>query len=439
MRAELVAVGDELLYGDIVNSNAAWLGHQLGDHGVTVSTSVVVGDDVDAIAGAVATGLGRAQVILLTGGLGPTQDDLTREGLAAAGGVPLRRDEFLEAQLRRRFRDLRRDVPDMNYRQADLPEGAAPLPNEQGTAPGIRLDIGAGVAYALPGVPHEMHAMFVASVLPDLLRRAGRPAVVVHRVLRTAGMWESAVAQALAPEVERLRPLGNPAIAFLASGGQTRVRISARAATRNEAYTLIAPVEAFAREALGSGLYGVDGDSLEGVVHRFLRERGETVAVAESLSGGLLAGRLTELPGSSVSFRGGVVAYATDLKERLLGVDGALLAAGGAVSAEVAGAMARGVRDRLGATYGLSLTGVAGPGRQEGKPVGTVHVGLAGPAGVVTRSVRLPGDRPLIRTYAVVGALDLLRRALSGALAEQLADPTGASSTTGTTGTGKAR
>lgn len=425
MRAELVAVGDELLYGDVVNGNAAWLGHQLADHGVAVRSSVVVGDDVGAIADAVTGGLRRAEVVVLTGGLGPTQDDLTREGLAAAAGVPLRRDAFLEAQLRRRFRELRRDVPDMNYRQADLPEGAAPLPNERGTAPGVRLEIGAGVAYALPGVPHEMHAMFTGLVLPDLLRRAGRLAVVVHRVLRTAGMWESAVAQALAPEVERLRPLGNPSIAFLASGGQTRVRITARAATRDEAEALIAPVEAFARGALGPGLYGVDGDSLEGVVHRLLRERGETVAVAESLSGGLLAGRLTELPGSSESFRGGVVAYATDLKERLLGVDGALLAARGAVSAETAAAMARGVRERLGATYGLSLTGVAGPDEQEGNPVGTVHVGLAGPSGALTRSVRLPGDRPLVRTYAVVGALDLLRRALSGILPEQLGGPTG--------------
>lgn len=417
MRVELIAVGDELLYGDIVNGNAAWLGRELADVGMAVVTSVVVGDDVEAIAAAVRTALGRADAAVLTGGLGPTQDDLTREGLAAAAGVELRHDAFLESVLRRRFRDLGRDtgtrhVPTMNYRQADLPAGADPLPNEAGTAPGVRLEIGGHVAYALPGVPHEMRPMFTTSVLPDLLRRAGQPAVVVHRVLRTAGLWESEVAEALAPEVTRLTPLGNPTIAFLASGGQTRVRISARARDRAEAETIIAPVEAAARAALGVGVYGTDDESLEAVVLRLLRERGETVAVAESLTGGLLAGRITEVPGSSAAFRGGVVAYATDLKDTLLGVDGSVLAEHGAVSPETAAAMATGVAIRLGATYGLALTGVAGPDEQEGKPVGTLHLGLAGPAGASTRSSRLPGDRPRNRTYAVVAALDFLRRTL---------------------------
>ncbi|WP_235486893.1 competence/damage-inducible protein A, partial [Frankia sp. AvcI1] len=195
MRAELLAVGDELLYGDIVNGNAAWLGRQLADVGVTIETSTVVGDDVDVIATAIRVALERADAVVMTGGLGPTQDDLTREGIAAAAGVELRRDDFLEAELRRRFRAMGRrevrDVPVMNYRQADLPVGAQPLPNGPGTAPGIRMEIGAGVVYAMPGVPFEMNDMFTASVLPDILRRAGQPAVVVHRVLRTAGMWES--------------------------------------------------------------------------------------------------------------------------------------------------------------------------------------------------------------------------------------------------------
>jgi nicotinamide-nucleotide amidase len=228
-------------------------------------------------------------------------------------------------------------------------------------------------------------------------------------------MWESAVAAAMAPEVERLRPLGNPTIAFLASGGQTRVRVTARAADRAEAGALIAPVEAFAREALGASLYGVDDDSLEGVVHALLTERGETVAVAESLTGGMLAARLTDTAGASASFRGGVVAYATEAKHTLLGVDADLLAREGAVSAETVAAMAAGARERFGATYGLALTGVAGPTEQEGKPVGTVHIGLSGPSGTTARSARLPGDRPLIRTYAVVSAVDVLRRALTGA------------------------
>ncbi len=411
MRAELLAVGDELLYGDIINGNAAYLGRQLADVGVTVSHSVVVGDDIKVIADALRTALDRADAVLLTGGLGPTQDDLTREALALAAGVELHRDDFLEGQLRRRFRDLRRSVPDMNYRQADLPVGAEPLPNERGTAPGVRLELLGGVAYAMPGVPHEMEAMFTGSVLPDLLRRAGEPAVVVHRVLHTSGMWESAVAEAMAPEVDRLAAAGegNPTIAFLASGGQTRVRISARAANRAEAYSLIEPVERFGRQALGEGLYGIDDDALEGVVHRLLLERGETVAVAESLTGGLLAGRLTVTAGASDTFRGGIVAYSAELKDELLGTRAV---SGGAVSADTAERMATGVRERLGATWGLATTGVAGPTESEGRPVGTLYVGIAGPEGVESRHVQLPGDRSFVRMLSVVQALDLLRRVL---------------------------
>jgi len=412
--AEIVAVGDELLYGDIINGNAAWLGRQLADAGVPVGTSVVVGDDVDRIEQALREATERSDVVIMTGGLGPTQDDLTREGIAAAAGVALRRDAELAAGLRRRFTELRRDVPAMNYRQADLPEGAEPLPNGPGTAPGIRIEIGRAVVYALPGVPHEMYAMFTASVLPDVLGRAAQPSVVVHRVLRTAGMWESAVAEALAGEVDRLREVGNPTIAFLASEGQTRVRITARAADRAEAGALIAPVEAAARVALGPAVYGTDEDSLAGVVGALLAARSGTVAVAESLTGGRLAAALTETPGASAYFRGGVTAYATDAKASVLGVDEALLAAEGAVSVRTAAAMAAGVRQLFGSTWGLATTGVAGPDEQEGKPVGTLHLGLAGPDGTATRSLRLPGDRPRIQAFAVVQALDVLRRTLSG-------------------------
>ena len=414
MLAEVVAVGDELLYGDIINGNAAWLGRQLTDVGVRVAAAVAVGDDVEAIERALRAAADRADVVVVTGGLGPTQDDLTREGIAAATGVGLRRDDVLEAQLRRRFQDLRRQVPDMNYRQADLPDGAEPLPNVPGTAPGIRIEIGRAVLYALPGVPHEMQAMFSASVLPDLLRRAGQPAVVVHRVLRTAGIWESAVAEAVADEVERLRDVGNPTIAFLASGGQTRMRITARAGDREEAARLIAPVEAAARAALGPAVYGVDDETLPGAVGRQLAARGATVAVAESLTGGRLAAAFTETPGASSYFRGGAVVYATDSKASVLGVDEELLRTDGAVSARTAAALATGVRELFGATWGLATTGVAGPEEQEGKPVGTLHLGLAGPDGPITRSLRLPGDRPRIQSFAVVQALDLLRRTLSG-------------------------
>lgn len=413
MRVELLAVGSELLYGDITNRNAAWLGQRLAEVGLEVTHSCVVGDDVEVIAEAVRTALGRAGALIITGGLGPTQDDVTREALAVAAGVALVRDPDVEAALRERFARLGREVPDLNYRQADLPVGASVLANARGTAPGVRLEIGPGVAYALPGVPHEMTAMFTESTLPDLLSRAGPTSVVVHRLVRTSGVWESAVAEAMAPEVDRLAGLGNPVIAFLASGGQTRVKISARAATRAAAEELIGPVEVFARRALGIAVYGTDEDTLEGSVLDLLAAAGATVALAESLSGGLLAARLTSVAGSSAMVRGGVVAYATDLKNQLLDVPPDLLETEGAVSAACAAAMATGVRARLGATYGLSLTGVAGPDEQESKPVGLVYLGLAGPTGGQTRELRLPGDRAQIREYASVAALDLLRRALA--------------------------
>ena len=415
MKAEIIAIGSELVSGQSLDTNSQWLSRALGALGIPVHFHTSLGDDLAENVAAFRTAIGRADIIVTSGGLGPTQDDLTREGLARAAGVELVRDEFLESQLRHRFRDLRRNVPDMNYRQANLPAGAEPLPNERGTAPGIKLELLGGIAYALPGPPHEMQPMFASSVLPDLLRRAGEPAVVVHRVLHTSGMWESAVAEAMAPEVQRLAAQvaagqdRNPTIAFLASGGQTRVRISARAANRTEAYKLIEPIEAFGREALGEGLYGIDDETLEGVVHGLLLERGETVAVAESLTGGLLAARLSETPGASETFRGGIVAYQAELKDQLLGANAV---ARGAVTEETAQRMAAGARERLGATWGLATTGVAGPTESEGHPVGTLYLGLAGPDGTQTRHVQLPGDRPMVRMLSVVQALDLLRRTI---------------------------
>jgi nicotinamide-nucleotide amidase len=410
MRVELLAVGTELLFGDIVNTNAAWLGQRLAEAGLDVTTSVVVGDNIARIAEAVTVALSRAGAVVITGGLGPTQDDLTREALALAAGVELVRDPALEQGLRERFAALRRDVPEINYRQADLPAGAVPLANPRGSAPGVRVETGGGVAYALPGVPYEMQQMFADDVLPDLLRIGGQPACIVHRVLRTAGMWESAVAAALAEQVARLEESGGVTVAFLASGGQTRVRLTAKAATYDAARVMIEPEEQVVRDALGSAVYGADDDTLEGVVVALLRDRGATVAVAESLTGGLLGGELSKTPGSSDVFVGGVIAYATEVKQSLLGLDPAVPA----VSADAAAAMAGGVRERLGATYALSLTGVAGPGEQDGQRPGTVFVGLAGPGGVLTRALRLPGDRPLVRSYSCTAALNLLRLHLLG-------------------------
>lgn len=414
MRVELLAVGTELLLGDIVNGNAAWLGQRLAAAGLDVQGSAVVGDNIGRIAAAVTAGLDRADALVITGGLGPTQDDLTREALAAVAGVGLVRDPDLEQGLRDRYAGYGRGVSELNYRQADRPVGAVALPNERGSAPGLQLELPGGAVYALPGVPHEMAAMFTRSVLPDLLRRAGEPAVIVSRVLRVCGMWESAVAEALAGLVDELEVTGNPTLAFLAGGGEVAVRITAKASDAGSAARLIEPVERGARVALGANAYGADGDTLDSVVHRLLTESAATVAVAESMTGGLVGARLTELAGASTTFRGGVVSYAADLKAALLGVPEAVLATAGAVSAQSAVAMAEGVRDRLDATYGLSVTGVAGPAEQEGLAVGTVYVGLAGPAGSVAVARRLAGDRGRVRGLATGAAIDVLRRHLLG-------------------------
>ena len=303
-------------------------------------------------------------------------------------------------------------MPERNLQQADLPEGATSLPNARGTAPGIRVDVEAGVVYALPGVPHEMEAMFATTVLPDLLSRSGSPAVIVSRVLRTAGVPESTLAELLADVVAGCERTGNPTFAFLPSGGQVRLRLTAHAATDEDAQRLIAPVEAQVRAVLGPAVYGVDDDSLDRAVHRQLAVRGATIATAESLTGGLLGATLTEMPGSSATYRGGVVSYATGAKAMLAAVAESLLAEQGPVSADVAVAMADGVRRRLDADYGLALTGVAGPETQDGHPVGTVFVGFAGRDGHRVLRRTLPGDRPRIRTYSVVAALDLARRHL---------------------------
>ena len=410
MRAAVVAVGDELLLGDIVNGNAAWLGAELAAVGVPVVHSSMVGDDLDRIVAAVRRAREDADVVLLTGGLGPTADDLTRDAVAAVAGVPLERWPEIEERLRDRFRAYSFDMPEAVLRQADVPRGATPLDNPAGTAPGLRLELDGTLLLALPGPPNELAAVMRAGVLADLATRSGR--VVLTRTLHCAGLGESAVAERV--EAAVTVPEG-VALAYLAGGAVVRVRFTTSAASVPAADEVLAPLVQAAAAALGPAVFGRDDDSLAGVVLAGLRATGATVAVAESLTAGLLGAALTELPGSSDAFRGGVQVYATDLKATLAGVPEAVLAEHGAVSAATAEALATGVRDRLGASHGLALTGVAGPDRQEGHPVGTVFAAVADADGVTSRLVRLPGDRSRVRLLAVTVALDLLRRRLSGA------------------------
>jgi nicotinamide-nucleotide amidase len=399
MRGAVVAVGTELLLGDVVNSNAAWIGQQLRDAGVEVVTSVAVADDVERLVATLQLCLLDADVVVVCGGLGPTNDDLTRDALAIVAQAPLVRDAQVEAQLREKLAAYRREIPLDVFRQADVPRGATVLDNPAGTAPGLWLDVAGKVLVALPGPPHELRAAS-ATVWSRL---QGEP-LITRQVLVT-GLGESVVAERV--EAAVTVPKG-VALSYLASGAVVRVRFTGR--DRPALDRLVTDVDAL----LGDDVLGLDADTLDSVVHGLLAARGETVAVAESLTGGLLAAALTQRAGASDTFRGGVVVYATELKESLAGVPGPLLTAEGAVSAGTAGALAAGARDRLGADWGVAVTGVAGPTEQEGHPVGTVFVAVAGPDGGQVRSLRLPGDRDRVRQLSVTAALDLLRRHLQG-------------------------
>ena len=408
MRSAVVAVGDELLLGDIVNGNAAWLGAELATVGAPVVHSSMVGDDVGRIVVALRRALEDADVVLVCGGLGPTVDDLTRNAVAEVAGVPLERQPALEEALRARFAEYGyTSLPDAVMQQADVPRGATVLDNPVGSAPGLRLEIGDSLLFALPGPPHELAAVMSGGVLAELAARSG--SVVVTRTLHCAGVGESGVAEI----VERAITVPDGvALAYLAGGALVRVRLTTAAATAEQADQVLSPLVERAAAALGDAVFGRDADSLAAVVVDRLRAAGATVAVAESLTAGLLGATLTEVAGSSAVFRGGVQVYATDLKASLAGVPEQVLAEHGAVSEQTAAALADGVRTRLDATYGVGLTGVAGPEPQEGHPVGTLHVALAGPSGVRHRSLRVPGDRQRVRLMAVTTALDLLRREL---------------------------
>ncbi|HEY6591447.1 MAG TPA: competence/damage-inducible protein A [Actinomycetota bacterium] len=415
MRCEIIGVGTELLLGQIVNTNAAWIGQRLADVGWDCLRHTVVGDNTERIAEAIREALGRADAVILTGGLGPTQDDVTREALAEVAGVALVRRPELEAWLRERFGGMGvQRMAEMNLRQADVPEGARTIDNPRGTAPGLIMEIDGKPVYAVPGVPREMEGMLEQVVLPDLAARAGEGRAIASRTLRTAGVGESRLAERLTPMWEEVGTGRQVTMAYLASPGEVRVRLTAVGRTREEALAEIAPVEARVREELGDIVYGTDDKTLEAVVGRLLRERGLTLATAESLTGGLLGGRITGIPGASDYYLGGVVAYATDAKASRLGVDPDLLATDGPVSEPVAAAMAEGARKAFGADLGLAATGVAGPTEQSGRRVGTLCLGVADAVGTATRTLTAPGDRTQIRLWTTTVALDLARRRLEG-------------------------
>jgi nicotinamide-nucleotide amidase len=407
---EVIAVGTELLLGQIVNGNGAVIGARLAEEGFDAHFQVIVGDNDDRLVAALTTALGRADAVILTGGIGPTQDDLTREAICRATGRAMAYSEDYAAKLRARWETTGRVMPESNLRQAEYPEGGLQLPNAKGTAPGIALDHEGTWIFALPGVPQEMVALLDNEVMPRLRLVAGGPAVVKSRLLRSWGMSESQVAELLD---DLFQASVNPSVAFLASSGEIKVRITAKANSEEEASRLIAPVEAEVRLRLGSRIFGSDGETIEAIVLGMLEERGWRLATAESATGGLIAARITSVPGASRVFVGSIVAYATELKRRLLDVPGATLAEAGVVSEETAVAMAVGAARLLDAEVAVSVTGSAGPDTQE-QPAGTMVIGVHTPDGTAARTFRLPGDRERVRTYAGTAALQLVRLALEG-------------------------
>ncbi len=412
LSAEIIAVGTELLLGDAVDTNSAHLSRRLAEIGVDVYRHTTVGDNPLRLEAAIADACGRADAVLVTGGLGPTQDDLTRDAVAALAGVPLERDGRLVAHLDRFFRDRGREMPEANLRQADLPAGARVL-EPVGTAAGFALEVAGATVYCLPGVPREMAPMADAEVVPELAGRAGAQ-VTVSRLVRTAGMSESLVAERAGALVERLEDAGNPTVAFLASRGETRVRVTGKAGSREAALALVDPVVEELVDLLGAGVAGLDDEGVEQAVARQLRERGWTLALAESVTGGLVTGRLVGVVGASDWLRGGLVVYTTASKRALAGL-GDVLEAHGPVSEATSIALAAAARERLDGDVGVGVTGVAGPDARGGLAPGTIIVAVDlpdRPPGA--RTVALPPrERPALLEFATSAVLDHLRRALA--------------------------
>jgi nicotinamide-nucleotide amidase len=408
MIVEVIAVGTELLYGQTVNTNAARIGSRLGDAGLDHHHSSVVGDHLGRMEATIRLASSRADAVIITGGLGPTQDDITREAIAAATDRRLVFSDDYANRLRRWWERRGREMPESNLKQAEYPEGADLFVNPKGTAPGIRLVTDDTVIYAVPGVPAELELLLDEYVIPDLRKRSD-PRVVLHRVLRTYGQSESLIGETLAD----LYSDGNPSMAFLASAAEIKIRLTAKADTLDGAEAMVLPLETAVRERLGDLVFGADDETIEKVLLQLAAERSWSIGTAESATGGMVAARITSVPGASAFFRGSVVAYDTDVKRGVLGVPADLIEREGVVSEPVAIAMAEGAAEVLGADVVVAVTGSAGPDPQE-RPVGTMVIGVRTPENAMARTVTMPGDRERIRTYTTTGALHLARLAMSG-------------------------
>ena len=393
MRCEIVAIGTELLLGQIVDTNSAWMGEQLALIGIDSHFQVKVGDNFARMEDTIRLALDRSDAVICCGGLGPTQDDITREVIAAIMGVEMHRDEAVVDKIRHMFESRGRVMVDNNRRQADIPEGASLIAQMPGTAPGLICPVGNKVIYAVPGVPHEMREMLLGTVLDDLQRRSGETAVIRSRVLRTWGDSESGLAERLANRIDELDTLGNPTLAFQASGIEgIKVRITAKAPDEAAAEAVIGLEEELLRALIGDVIFGVDEESMETVVINQLKSRGLTLAVAEGLTGGVLSARLSQIDPDLEVFRGGQISDGPETAD------------------ETAAEAAQRIRQDFGADVGLAVV-AAQP--DDGQPPGTVHLHLSIGEAQFAGETSLPGDRARFRDYAVINVLNFLRKTLA--------------------------
>ncbi|MEP6920506.1 MAG: competence/damage-inducible protein A [bacterium] len=409
LTAEIIAIGSELLHPDRTDTNSLWLTEKLNSIGIEVMLKTIVGDDDARLEETIKDAAKRSRVVITTGGLGPTEDDITRKVAARALGRRLILDEVVLEEIRKRFLSLGRPMPERNSRQAMVIDGATVLDNPNGSAPGLFIEHQGTAIALLPGPPREMRPMFENHVLPRLVEQAGAVRVA-RRVMRVAGLGESAVDEKIAPIYLQYT---NPQTTILFNKSEIEIHLTARGRTEAEAELLLDDLSEKLEERLGHSVFSFRGELMEEIVGMRLSVTGYTLAVAESCTGGLIAERLTEVSGASKYFLEGAVTYSNEAKIRTLGVSQGLLRKHGAVSGEVAEAMAEGIRKRAGADFGLAVTGVAGPtGGGEEKPVGLVYIALSSETGTEHRKLMLPGDRHLIRWRASQAALDLLRRRL---------------------------
>jgi nicotinamide-nucleotide amidase len=404
-------VGTELLLGQITNTNARWISERLAEIGVDVLYHQVVGDNQERIEEALRYALTHADVVIVTGGLGPTQDDITRQAVARVAGAGMLRRPELEEMIRAKFARAGRDMPESNLVQADVPEGARVILPDRGTAPGLAVEIEATRLYALPGVPAEMREMMEGTVLRELSSLAG-PSSIASRIVRCVGIPESRVAE-LTDDL--FRASANPTVAYLAGGGEVKVRLTAKARSRGDAEALLEPLVEEVVRRLGEHVFTTTDEGLEGTVGRLLRDSGKTLACAESLTGGELGARITSVPGASDYFLGSAVCYSAQAKREILGVTQETIDGPGLVSAECAREMAAGARRLFGADLALALTGAAGPQPHAGAEPGQIWVALEAEGVSHQRGLRSPGDRELVRRWAEQAGLDLVRRHFQGA------------------------